>query len=94
MKLRRAQAGFAGLEIILVVVAIVFVGYVAYKVYDANQVEQALNNEKAKVAEENITAPSITTAKDLTTAEQTLDRIDPEAINTDGAELDNELAAF
>ncbi len=94
MKLRKVQSGFAGLEIILVVVAVAFIGYVAYQVYDANQAENAMVNEKAKTAEENIIAPSINSTNDLTTAEQTLDHIDPEAINTDSAELDNELAAF
>lgn len=90
MKLRRSQAGFVGIEILLIVVVIAVAGFVGLKAYQARQAAQAPAASELAVPE----APVINSAADLTEAEQTLDQIDPEASSKSNSELDSELSAF
>ncbi len=93
MRLRKNQAGFAGVEIILVVVFVVVIGFVVVMAFNANQTANAPVAEQSVVATDVPTAPSINSTSDLTAAESALDQVDLDS-TSDSNQLDAELSAF
>lgn len=90
MKSRAKQANFSATRLIVVLVVVVALGFVGYTVYSS----LSANNESATTAEV-VAAPEIKSTSDLDQASATLDQNDPSVNNnTDSSQLDNELSSF
>ena len=94
MKLRKSQAGFASIDILLVIVAVGLIGFVVLQAYNARQSATGVPTETPTTVNDVPSAPKINSAADLSTAEHTLDQVDPDTNNGDTAQLDNHLSAF
>jgi predicted negative regulator of RcsB-dependent stress response len=96
MSLIRNQQGFTPLAFLLVAAILAVIGLAAYQVYSSQTQTPAENNNAASQhAPEEATvpeAPEIKSAEDLDKAEQTLDKINPEDSNADGAQLDQQTS--
>lgn len=91
MKSIKNQSGFAGIEIGLLVVVAVVLGFVAFRTYTSNQVA---SNTQTSTVGTDITAPTISSTADLTRAETIVDQLDPGASSTEDSQLDTDLATF
>jgi Tfp pilus assembly protein PilE len=94
MKRSRNQLGFAVVELLLIVVVVGLLG-VAYLTYQDRKASQTSSTKQTTtpVAADQA-APEIKTTSDLTSAEQTLDSVNPDDNNSDINQLDSDLAGF
>lgn len=100
MNTRLRQSGFSAVEIVIVVVAALIIGFLGYVFYNSQMNKTAsddtsqTSNESA-TADDVDTAPSIDSVEDLDEAEATLDKNDPaESSSSDSSQLDSELSNF
>ncbi|HUC19995.1 MAG TPA: hypothetical protein VMR98_00680, partial [Candidatus Polarisedimenticolaceae bacterium] len=71
MNIRKNQAGFAVVEVVLLVVVVGILGFVGLNAYNANQTAKKapVPASQPKTADKVPTAPNISSASDLATAE-------------------------
>lgn len=102
MRLRNNQSGFSVVEVAILAVVIVGVGFVAYTVYNRKNATTANSNTPTKTSNQLATevsdvasAPYVKSATDLDKASDTLDKTDPDkSNNADTSQLDQDLATF
>jgi uncharacterized protein (UPF0333 family) len=86
------QFGFAAVELLLTVLAVVLVAVAGVTVYNARQSAKQASAPQTK-AHEATAAPAINNAGDLTSAEKTLDNTNVDD-SAGAAQLDSDLASF
>ena len=85
-----SQKGFSAVEGLIILVVVAAIGAAGYMVY--NRMQNSTPAPTASQTEQ--TAPAVNDAKDLDTANKTLDATDIDATAADSAELDTELSSF
>ena len=96
--MRKNQSGFSLVEVCVIVVVLVLVGFVGYTVVNrSNDKSQTTPTSQASkqsaTANDVAEAPAVASTDDLNTAASTLDSMDVDS-QSDTARLDAELAAF
>ena len=91
MRNHEGQSGFTIIELVLVVVALALVGFGGWKVYDTHHNAIPAQSPTASVP----SAPAVSSATDLNSAQTALDQNDPSNSNTtDLSQLDSQLNSF
>lgn len=79
----------AAVELVLILLGLVLIGFAGYKVYDARQsADRQLDQSTSESSSET------TSSADLDTAESTLDQVNPDDSNSELSELDSQLSGF
>lgn len=101
MRIRTNHAGFSVVEVTVLAVVVVALGFVAFTVYNRQNTKTTSSTSVAGSAKQNSKAsdvavsPNVKSTADLDKAANTLDQTDPAGSNnSDAAELDQQLATF
>jgi prepilin-type N-terminal cleavage/methylation domain-containing protein len=98
MKLLKNQTGFSVVEVAVVVVILAILGFAGYTVYskqrDSKKTSSNTSQDANSAAGQVKSAPDINSTSDLDKAQATLDQTNPDATDSDTAELDTQLSAF
>jgi uncharacterized protein (UPF0333 family) len=90
--MKKVQSGFAGIELVLVLVLVAVIGFAGVTAYNANKSAQENSSVSSDVKAPSV--PQITSATDLDAAATMLDSTNVEANMADDANLDTELSEF
>lgn len=97
MSIRKNQAGFSVVEVVLLLAIAGLLAYIGYRVYgqysSTNNPNTASTSSESRVASDVPSAPQIKSTRDLDKASATLDQIDVNA-SGDNSKLDSELESF
>lgn len=97
MRIRKQQSGFAIIELVLIVVILVAIGFAGWWVYQKRNDTTApsptttASNTQSPVAKNVSTAPTVNSTSDLDKELNTLDQNDPSTTNSaDSSQLDSQ----
>lgn len=93
------QSGFSIVELGVIVVVILVLGFVGYGVYSRQQTSTSNSTSNSATATDKATdvpaAPYVSTSSDLDKAVKTLDQTDPSGSNnSDSQQIDNQMSSF
>ncbi len=102
MRIQTNQSGFSIIELTIVLVVVVVLGFVGRSVYDRQQAKTASDsgtsqstNGQSPKASDVASAPNVSSASDLDKAAAVLDKTDPGGSNnSDANQLDSQLSSF
>lgn len=93
MRNNTKQSGVAAIELVLILLALILIGFVGYRVYDARQTADEQLNQSATGPGGGQSSGTRSSA-DLNLAETSLDQVNPEDSSSELSELDSQLSGF
>jgi|SRR4051794_9486096 Na+-transporting methylmalonyl-CoA/oxaloacetate decarboxylase gamma subunit len=99
----QTEAGIVAIELILLLILVVVVGFVGYKVLHASATvedsnanidssQPVLKEKKASRVQPAVQAPEVKSTSDLDKADKAVDQVNPDASNADSAQLNQQLS--